>query len=85
MLGAMHLLPDGQRSLMEWLRFSIPALGTVELGQVVEAHGYVRMLWTERLHQDSQRSLEVWLRIGIPALDIGVLPASQLDIPDVIR
>ena len=49
MLGAQHLLPDGQRPLEQRLGLGVIAFLPIEQSQGVEARGGVRMVGAERL------------------------------------
>ena len=66
MLGAEHLLADGERALVERLGLRVGAGGAVELGEMVERAGSVGMLGAERLLSDGERALveRLSLRVG---------------------
>ena len=91
MVGAERLLRDRQRALEERLGVGVAALGSVQLGQVVERDGDIGVVGAERLLADRQRALEERLGVGVAALgsvqlgqvvervgDIGVVGAERL-------
>jgi hypothetical protein len=71
MLGAEHLLGDGEVALVERLGLGVAALGAVETGEVVEGSGDVGMVGAERLLGDGEVALVEQLGLGITALSSG--------------
>ena len=67
MLGAEGLLVDGDGALVERLGLAVAAGGPVELGQVVEPGGNVRVLGAEGLLVDGDGALEERLGLGVAA------------------
>ncbi len=71
MLGPVDLLEDRQRPLVERLSLGVVALGSVELRQVVEALGHIRVLGSEGLLPDRQRAFVE--RLGLRVVALGMI------------
>ncbi len=62
MVGAEHLLTDGQRAFVERPRRDEIALLMKHVGEVGEARRSIAMLGAEHLLADRQRTREKWAR-----------------------
>ena len=76
MLGAERLLADRERALKERLGLGVAAGGLVEIGQIAETIGDLRVLRAESLLVDSEGALEE--RLGLTVTAGGLVETGQV-------
>src|SRR5437899_11709885 len=70
MIRAEGLLSDRQRALKQWLGLCVLTLGLVQRREVIQARGYIGMIWADRFLYDRQRTLEEWLGLRVLTLSL---------------
>ena len=68
MRGAKRFLPNCQGAFEERLGLGVPALRFVEVCQIVEFYGGIRVIGAEDFLTDGQGAFVKWLGLGVLAL-----------------